>query len=411
MDLLVTNIGELATPRGTTAVPGTRMAELTLLHEAHVLCRDGRVDSLGSMDSTPRWNGPVLDAKGRTCTPGLVDPHTHVVFAGSRVEEFLARAAGEPYTGGGIVDSAHSLSGTTLEELVSQAGPRLEAMLRRGVTTVEAKSGYGLSLDNELKILRAVETLGRRGAPELVPTFMGAHAVPSGWAKGAYVAHVIQDMLPQVAEQGLARFCDAFCDRGFFTVEESERILEAARGLGFEIKLHADELADTGAAALAARLGATSADHLLRASPQAIASMAEAGVVGVLLPGTAFVLDEPYAPARSFLQADLPVALGTDFNPGSCPVISLPLCLSLAVLRMGLTVDEALCATTLNAAAAVGAADRLGSLEPGKAADLVLWDVHTYRELPYWIGHDLVHTVVKGGKVAWTRCRSQPTPS
>ncbi len=411
MDLLVTNIGELATPQGMVAVPGSRMEELTLIRNAYVLCRDGRVEALGTMDSLPHWDGPVLDGRGRTCTPGLVDPHTHVVFAGSRVDEFLARATGEPYTGGGIVNSANALSGTTLEELVTQATPRLQAMLRRGVTTVEAKSGYGLSLDNELKILRAVATLGERGAPELVPTFMGAHAVPSGWDKETYVAHVIHDMLPRVAEANLAKFCDVFCDRGFFTVEESERILEAARGLGFEIKLHADELADTGASGLAARIGATSADHLLRAAPRAIEAMARAGVVGVLLPGTAFVLDEPYAPARTFLQADLPVALGTDFNPGSCPVISLPLCLSLAVLRMGLTVAEALCAATLNAAAAVGAAERLGSLEPGKDADLVLWDVPTYRELPYWIGHDLVHTVVKGGRVTWKRCQSEPTPN
>ncbi len=411
MDLLVANIAELATPQGRAPVQGTRMAELTVLREAFVLCRGGLVETFGPMESLPAWDGPVLDAGGRTCTPGLVDAHTHTVFAGSRVEEFLARARGEPYTGGGIVTSARALGESSVEELVTVARPRLQAMLRRGVTTVEAKSGYGLSWENELKILQAVDTLAHEGAPELIPTFLGAHAVPPEWERSAYVEHVISDMLPRVAASGLATFCDVFCDRGFFTVEESERILQAAQGQGLKVKLHADELADTGAAALAARLGATSADHLLRASPAGLRAMTEAGVVGVLLPGTAFVLQEPYAPARTMIDGDLAVALGTDFNPGSCPLISLPLCLSLAVLRMKMSPEETLCAATLNAAAAVGAADRLGSVEPGKAADLVLWDMPTYRELPYWVGHDLAHTVVKQAKVVWQHSESRPMPS
>ncbi|MFO8034816.1 MAG: imidazolonepropionase [Candidatus Bipolaricaulota bacterium] len=411
MDLLVVNIAELATPQGQGRVEGTRMGDLTVLREAFVLCREGQVEALGPMNCLPNWNGPILDAKGATCTPGLVDPHTHTVFAGSRVDEFLARAQGESYTGGGIVTSAHALAETSVEELVKAARPRLQAMLRRGVTTIEAKSGYGLTLDNELKLLQAVGILAREAKAELIPTFLGAHAVPPGWERSAYVEHVISDMLPRVAGSGLATFCDVFCDQGFFTVEESERILRAAQGQGLKIKLHADELADTGGAELAARLGATSADHLLRASRAGLQAMKEAGVVGVLLPGTAFVLNEPYAPARTMIDGGLAVALGTDFNPGSCPVISLPLCLSLAVLRMGMTVEESLCAATLNASAAVGAADRLGSLEPGKIADLVLWDVPTYRELPYWIGHDLVGAVVKGGELVWRRSESAPTPS
>ncbi len=380
------------------------MRQLSVLHDAFVLCREGQVASLGPMDALPKWSGTTLDAQGRTCTPGLVDPHTHAVFAGSRVEEFLARAQGQPYTGGGILTSARALSQASVEELVAASRTHLEAMLCRGVTTVEGKSGYGLSLENEMKILQAMAILNTEGAPEVIPTFMGAHAVPPGWEQSEYVEHIISTMIPQVAESGLACFCDVFCDRGFFTVDESERILRAAQGYGLLPKLHADELADTGGAELAARLGATSADHLLQASPAGIRAMAASGVVGVLLPGTAFVLNEPYAPARSMMEVNLPVALGTDFNPGSCPVVSLPFCLSLAVLRMGLTAEEALCAATLNASAAVGAVGRLGSLEPGKDADLVLWEVSTYRELPYWIGHDLTHTVVKRAKVVWQRC-------
>ncbi len=411
MELLVVNIGELATPRGRAAVPGPHMGELAVLGESFVLCRRGRIDSLGPMKSLPQWSGPILDAEGRTCTPGLVDPHTHTVFAGSRVEEFLARAGGAPYTGGGIVSSAHAVAESSVDDLLTSARPRLQAMLRQGVTAVEVKSGYGLSLEGELKILQAVDVLRREGAPELIPTFMGAHAVPPDWQQTDYVRHVAQDMLPRVAASGLAEFCDVFCDQGFFTVEESEYILQTAHKLGLKAKLHADELADTGGAALAARLRATSADHLLRSSPAGLQAMAEAGVVAVLLPGTAFVLDEPFAPARSMIDAGLAVALGTDFNPGSCPLISLLLCLSLAVLRLGMSPEETLCAATLNAAAAVGAAQRIGSLEPGKAADLTLWDIPTYRELPYWIGQDLAHTVVRQAEVVWQRSASKPTPS
>ncbi len=411
MDLLVRDIAELATAQGRTPVHGASMSELHVLQDAFVLVRDGTVAEIGTMDAVPDWAGPTLEARGLACTPGLIDPHTHAVFAGSRGEEFLARAHGQAYTGGGILTSAQAMANTPIDELVRSSQQHLSAMLRRGVTTVEVKSGYGLSLEGELKILQAAALLNDLPCPEIVPTFLGAHAVPPGWQKTAYVAHVIDTMLPAVAKADLARFCDVFCDQGFFTVQESEDILRSAQSYGLKAKLHADELADTGAAHLAARLGATSADHLLRTSDKAMRAMAEAGVVGVMLPGTAFVLKEPYAPARRMIAQGMALALGTDFNPGSCPVISLPLCLTLAVLYMGLTVEETLCAATLNAAAAVGAAERLGSLEHGKAADLVLWKVPTYRELPYWIGHDLVHTVVKGGAIVWQPSASTHTPS
>ncbi len=411
MDLLVRNIAELATAQGHAPVCGASMTKPLVLQDAFTLIRNGTVAAVGTMDSVPDWEGPTLEACGLTCTPGLIDPHTHTVFAGSRAEEFLARAHGQAYTGGGILTSAQAMANTPIEELVARSRQHLSAMLRRGVTTVEVKSGYGLSLEGELKILQAAAQLNDPPCPEIVPTFLGAHAVPPGWQKPAYVQHVIDTMLPAVADSGLARFCDVFCDQGFFTVQESEAILRSAQSYGLKAKLHADELVDTGAAHLAARLGATSADHLLRTSDKAMRAMAQAGVVGVMLPGTAFVLKEPYAPARRMLNEGMALALGTDFNPGSCPVVSLPLCLSLAVLYMGMTVEEALCAATLNAAAAVGAADRLGSLEVGKAADLVLWNIPTYRELPYWIGHDLVHTVVKGGAIAWQPSASTHTPS
>lgn len=410
MDLLVYGIGELATPTGSGPRAGPAMGDLTVLRDAYVLIREGRVAAVGS-GSWPRFHGPRLDVEGRTVTPGLVDPHTHAVFAGSRLPEFLARARGERYTEEGILTTVAAVREASELELAQLARPRLLRMLALGTTTVEVKSGYGLSTEDELKMLRAVRRLGEELSLTLVPTFMGAHAFPPDMPREAYLQGLIEDMIPRVAAQGLAQFCDVFCDRGFYTVDEARAILSAARAAGFGLKVHADELAPVGAAELAGELAAVSADHLLHVSPAGIRALARAGTVAVLLPATAFVLDEPYPPARDLLAAGVPVALGTDFNPGSCPVASMPLVMALSVLRLGMSPEETLAAATLNAAAALGLADRVGSLEVGKHGDLVVWDVDTFAEIPYWIGHHLVHAVVQRGRQVWQGFASWPTPS
>jgi imidazolonepropionase len=398
MDLLVNEIGTLVTPLGEGARAGTAQGQLQTLKDAYLVIQDGKVVEVGS-GSPPAFPGPSLSAQGKLVTPGLVDPHTHAVFAGSRVEEFLARTRGQRYTGGGILTTVAAVRQANQRELVELARPRLRRMLEEGTTTVEIKSGYGLTPEDELKMLSAIRELGQTTPLTVVPTFLGAHAFPAELSRQEYLDLVVEEMLPQAA--GLAEFCDVFCDQGFYTLEEARRVLEAAKRLGLAPKLHADELAPVGAAELAAALGATSADHLLHISQAGIEAMARAGVVAVLLPGTAFVLAEPYPPARALIEAGVPVALGTDFNPGSCPISSLPLVMSLAVLKLGLTPEETLCAATLNAAAALNRAHELGSLEPGKLGDLVIWDANFLGELPYFIGHRLALAVVKAGEVVW----------
>jgi imidazolonepropionase len=396
VDLLLFGIGELATPLGRSGRGGPTQGEILVLRNAYVLVRDGRIARVGE-GTPPRFLGQVLDCQGRLVTPGLIDPHTHAVFAGNRVEEFLARARGEKYTGGGILTTVAATRAASEEELVKLAKPRLLRMLSQGVTTVEIKSGYGLTLKDELKMLLAIRRLSEELPMTLVPTFLGAHAFPPELPREQYLAVLLGEMIPSVAKEGLARFCDVFCDRGFYTVEEARRILLAAKAHGLGLKIHADELSYVGAAELAGELSATSADHLLHVSEAGIAALARAGTVAVLLPGTAFLLDEPYPPARKLIEAGVPVALGTDFNPGSCPLASLPWVLSLAVLKLKMTPEEVLSAVTLNAAAALGLAEDLGTLEPGKRADLVVWDAKTWAEIPYWMGQNLVWAVIKGG--------------
>lgn len=397
MDLLLFGIGELATPQGKRARGGKEQGSIHVLHDAYVLVRNGRIEEVGQ-GYPPSFTGPKLDCGGRCVTPGLVDPHTHAVFAGNRVQEFIARAQGEKYTGGGILTTVSATRTASEEELVAQAKPRLLRMLAQGVTTVEIKSGYGLSLPDELKILRAVRRLGEELPLTLVPTFMGAHAFPPELPREKYIRLIVEKMLPAVAEEKLASFCDVFCDRGFYTVEEARTILLAAKEYGFGLKIHADELSYVGAAELAGELCATSAEHLLHISEAGVAALARAGTVAVLLPGTAFILDEPYPPARKLIEAGVPVALGTDFNPGSCPLASLPWAMSLAVLKLKMTPEEVLTAATLNAAAALRLAGELGTLEPGKRADLVVWDAQSFREIPYWMGQNLAWAVIKDGR-------------
>ena len=370
-----------------------------------------------------------IDAAGGLVTPGLIDAHTHLVFAGTRELEWQMRAHGAGYlevlaAGGGILSTVAATRAASDDELLAGARRRLAQMLACGTTTAEAKSGYGLDVATELRLLDAIGRLGAEGPVALVPTFLGAHAVPAECRVGAggvarpggteeYVESVIGEQLPAVARQGIARFCDVFCEKGVFSADQSRRILRAAAELGLAARLHADELAPSGGAELAAELasglGCASADHLAVPSEWGVAALARASagghpVVATLLPATSWFLGKHhFAPARRFIDAGIPVALATDLNPGTSPTVSLPLVMSIACVEMGLSPAEALVAVTINAAHSVGMGSEIGSIEPGRQADLVIWDVPTVEQLPYWLGARLARTVVKRGRVVFER--------
>ena len=357
-----------------------------------------------------------IDAAAGTVTPGLVDPHTHLLFAGTRHAEVQLRQRGHGYleilaAGGGILQTVRETRSASDEQLLAGGRRWLAELLSHGVTTAEVKSGYGLDVATELRLLALAGRLGAEGPVEVIPTFLGAHAVAPEYRDRpapaeAYLASVIGEQLPQVAEQGIARFCDVFCERGVFDQAASRRLLEAARGLGLAARLHADELEPSGGAELAAEIGALSADHLGAISAAGIdalaaASAADGGrpVIATLLPATSFfTLKDRYAPARTLIERGVPVALGSDFNPGSSPTPNAQLVLSLACLRLGLSPAEALAAYTINAAAALGIEQSQGSLEIGKHADIVLWEPESHELLPYWLGANLVRAVIKRGR-------------
>ncbi len=417
-DILITNIGELATPLGFCPPAGkAAMNRVAVTKDAAVLIRDGTIVYAGpdaGLDE-PRIAaeraaaGPGLvhiDAGGRAVVPGFVDSHTHFVFAGYRDDEFLWKAAGLPYMeihrrGGGIARSVAATRAATKDDLISLGAARLAAMLSLGVTTVEGKSGYGLDLETELRQLEVMRELAARQPVTIVPTFLGPHSIPAEYAgrPSAYIDFVIAEVLPAVAEQRLARFADIFCEKGIFELADSRRYLEAARRLGLGLKLHADEIERIGGAGLAAELGATSADHLLKASAEDIGRMAQAQVVAGCLPLTAFTLREPYADARGMIDAGCALAIASDLNPGSCYSQSIPLACAIAVLYLKLSMEETLTALTLGGAASLGLADRIGSLEPGKAGDLLILEAPSYRFLAYHAGMNIVRSVVKGGRL------------
>jgi imidazolonepropionase len=411
--LLIENLGEVATPLGSSPRRGAEQRRVARLPGAEVLSVDGRIAFVGPREERLRRFGEVpdaerLDGRGGTLVPGFVDPHTHLPWAGSREKEFAARLAGKTYqeiaaAGGGILSTVAATRRASEEELVENVRRRLDLMLAWGTTTAEAKSGYGLELDAEMKQLRAIARASAAHPVDLVPTLLAAHEVPAEHRgdRGRYVEIVCREIVPAVAAAGLARFCDVFCERGVFSAEESRRVLAAGAASGLLPRLHADEFADSGGARLAAELGALSADHLMAVSEPGIEALAASGVTAVLLPGTSFFLmKDRYAPARRLIEAGVPVALATDCNPGSSYTESMPMVVTLAVFQLGLSIEESLTAATLNAACSLDLGGEIGSVEEGKRADLLLLAAPNLLHLVYHYGVNPVAAVVKGGRVA-----------
>lgn len=402
--LLVKNIGVLATPEGSAARSGKAQGEIRALRNAWVRIEGGVITGLGEGEPEGAENARVLDAGGRLATPGLVDAHTHLVFGGWRQNELALKLRGTPYLdilaqGGGILSTVRATRASSEEELMEKARSALDEMLAFGTTTCEAKSGYGLDKETELRQLRAIRSLNRVHPIDLVPTFLGAHALPEDYKndREGYIRLLCGDVIPAVAAEGLAAFCDVFCETGVFTAEESRTILEAGKAHGLLPKIHADEIDPIGGSRLAGEIGAASAEHLIVCPPEGIASMEAGGTIACLLPATSFYLGAAYAPAREMVSAGVPVALATDFNPGSCPCLNMQLVMSLGCLKYRLTPEEVLTAATLNGAAAVNRADAVGSVEPGKLGDLVIWDGPDLNYICYRLGSNLAHTVIKNG--------------
>ncbi|MFC7363890.1 MULTISPECIES: imidazolonepropionase [Bhargavaea] len=390
---------------------GADMSELGLIEDGSVWIEDGEIKAVGTTSELEarfgEWEeeADVYEATGRLVTPGLIDPHTHFVYGGSREKEFEMRLEGASYmdimnAGGGIHATTRMTREATEEELYRQAELRLNSFLRHGVTTVEGKSGYGMELETELKQLGVMKQLNEQHPVDVVSTFMGAHAVPQEFKgrEDEFVGLIIDEMIPAVAAEKLAVFNDVFCEVGVYTPEQSRRILEAGKRHGLKPKIHADEIEPYGGAELAAEVGAISAEHLLKASDKGIRRMAEAGVIACLLPATALYLREEAARGREMIDAGVPVTISTDCNPGSSPTTSMPLVMNLACIAMRMTPAEALVAATINAACAIGVQDKAGSIEPGKQADLVIWNVRNYQELQYLFGVNHVHAVWKKGR-------------
>lgn len=410
MSLLLRNAALLVrvSRQGDRLKRGHAMRDLAIVENGSVLIGDDQITWAGPTADLPFVppGTEIIDVTGKTVLPGLVDSHTHLIFAGTREDEFELRLQGVSYQdiaarGGGINATVRRVREASKDQLKELARRRLDRMLALGVTTVEVKSGYGLSLTDEIKCLEAVAELNREHPCDLVPTFLGAHEVPPEYRheREAYLRLVIERMLPEVAERGLAEFCDVFCEQGVFSVIEAERVLHAAAALGLKRKIHADEFSPLGGAELAARVGATSADHLLHVTEAGIEALHRAGTVATLLPGTAFFLGLPYGPARRLIDLGLPVALATDCNPGSCMTENLPLIGTMACTGMKMLPAEVISALTLNAAAALGRSDRIGSIEAGKRADLVVCDVPNYQMIPCHFGVNHVWKVIKSGRV------------
>ncbi len=432
VDLLIHSTAQLLTLASDGPKRGAAMDELGVIEDGAVAVKDGLIALVGP---TSEVRGQVkaadeMDASGRVVMPGFVDPHTHLVFAGERAAEFEQRVKGAAYleimaAGGGIMSTVRATRAASVEQLLEESRARLDRMLAHGTTTAEVKSGYGLDTENELKMLEAIRRLDAEHPVDLVPTFLGAHAIPAEYKGRAdeYVDLVVEEMLPRARDKGqgtrdkavftpsllspvpspLPLFCDVFCDEGAFTLEQARRVLEAAQALGFGLKIHADEFEPLGGTRLAVELGATSADHLVCTPDDEIELLAKSNTIAVALPGTPFGLGHhQYTPARRIIDAGGALALATDLNPGTCWCESMQFVMALACRFMKMTPAEAIAAATINAAHAVGLGHRVGSLEVGKVADVLILDVPDYRHLAYRFGVNLVDRVIKGGEVVST---------
>jgi imidazolonepropionase len=397
-ELLLVNCSQLVTLAGPARPRlGPEMRELAILLDGAMLVREKKIVAIGQraqVEPQARADAEVVDAERRVVTPGFVDAHTHLIFGGNRANEFEMRCEGMTYQqiserGGGIRSTVRSTRAASEAQLEAIGRKHAEWFLRGGTTTVEAKSGYGLTLDDELKILHAVRATGDQTPLRCIPTFLGAHEVPEEFHgnTAAYAELLIREMLPRVAEERLAKYCDIFCEPKVFPVELAREILTAAKGLGLELRVHADQFTCSGAAQLAAELGAKTADHLEQSGAASIAALQSANVQPVLLPGSVYAIgSQKYAPARAMIEAGLGVVIATDFNPGSSPTTSMPMIMSLACTQMKMTPAEALTAATLNAACSLDLQHEVGSLEVGKVADFVVHEASDYREVPYWFG-------------------------
>ena len=407
MRLLIKNIGWLQTPAGSYSHKGSKQGKNLKLKDAAIAVEDGIIREITEDDKLPEGEfDQEIDAEGKLATPGFVDGHTHLVFGGYRQNEIPMKLAGAGYldilrAGGGILDTVRKTREASFEELYAKSEGFLDEMLNMGITTCEAKSGYGLDMENELKMLEVIKALGEKHPMDVVPTFMGAHAIPPEYeGRGdEYIEMLCSEVIPEVRKRGLAEFCDVFCEDSVFNAEQSRKYMEKAREYGFELKIHADEIEDIGGSRLAGELEAVSAEHLIAAGESGMDSMAAGGTTAMLLPATSFYLGKTYAPARTMIDKGIPVAIASDFNPGSCPSLNLQLAVNLGYLRYKMTPEEILTAVTINPACAINRGDLVGTIEEGKQADIVIWDAPDFEMLCYRFGSNLADKIIKKGEL------------
>lgn len=408
MPTLIHNIGTLQTPLGSFPHAGAAQGENRKYHNAAVLCEGGVIRAVYENGALPEVSADTqtIDAQGRLVTPGLIDAHTHLVFGGWRQNEIPLKLKGAGYldilrAGGGILSTVRATRKASEEELFEKSRAFLDELMAQGVTTAELKSGYGLDMETELKQLRVIKRLNEAHPMDAVATYLGAHAIPEEYAlrSGEYIDFIISDMLPEIKRQGLAEFCDVFLETGVFGVEESRRLLTAAREMGFGLKIHADEIDELGGSQLAGELGAVSAEHLIATGERGMEALARGGVIAALLPCTSLYLNKSFARARDMIAHGIPVAVATDFNPGSCPSLNIGLCMTMAYLKYRMTPEEILSAVTINAACAVNRGGSTGTIEPGKKADMVIWNAEDMEMLCYRMGSNLAGTVIKNGAI------------